>query len=348
MECPSCTFQNIPGTRACVRCATQLDLSGVDIMPPRAASGRMAREIRFSALSARHRFVTALGDIGRALRITDAVSGARPRTLAAIVPGLPQIISPVIGLRILGWAILASWGLALLIALLTVGSGFSYLFCFGSVSIHSFSVSLMLAPEMQRYALPMRMLFGLSLYFLILLALYMPGYLLVQNLGQTVPVAGIRTNPVIANGDILIRTGVWTRPKTFRRGDLVLVPIRGVAPVEGYYIPAGYNIDRVVAVAGDTVKIADGVLQVNGTPPPPGFGALGAVNRLPDGEMVVGDANVVVLPSILGVDAQANVIRNRPHLLWDLSIHPSNEIVGRIMFRVRPWMRLGVPSGDHE
>lgn len=348
MECPSCTFQNIPGTHACVRCATLLDLSGVDIMPPRASSGHIGRQVRFTALSVRHRLVTALGDIGRALRVDGAVASVRPMYLAAIVPGLPQILSRVMGLRILGWLILVSWCLALLIALLTVGSGFSLLLCFGSVSIHSFSVSLMLAPEMQRLILPMRMLLGLALYFLILLALYMPGYLLVQNLGQTVPVAGIRDNPVIANGDILLRTGVWTRPESFQRGDMVLVPVRGVGPVEGYYIPAGYNIDRVVAVSGDTIKIASGVLTVNGEEPPPDRAPLGSAASLPDGELVVGAGNLVVLPSVLGVNAQANIIRNRPHLLWDLSIHPANEVVGRIVFRLRPWARLGIPSGADE
>src|SRR5215470_12661603 len=49
MECPNCSFQNMPGQVNCVRCQSRLNLATVDYLPPRAGDRALTRGIRRSA-----------------------------------------------------------------------------------------------------------------------------------------------------------------------------------------------------------------------------------------------------------------------------------------------------------
>lgn len=348
MECPNCTFQNIPGTRACVRCATLLDFSAVDVDPPRASSGRLGRQTRAAAISAREAIRSGASGTARTLRLPQLGELGVFDYLKALLPGLPQIRSPHPALRVLGWGIVLVWALLLLLALLTVGSSFTMLLCFAAISVHCFSAALVLAKDMEDAPLLMRMVLGMSLYFALMLVVYAPGYVLVQQLAVTVPVAGIRSNSVVANGETLLRTGAWTRPAQFNRGDLVLCivdPAYAGGHGEGIMVRGGYNVDRVIGLPGDHVQAVKGELLVNGATPPPELRPIGGMASIPDCEFTVPDNTVAVFPSAFQMNA---LLVSRRDLFLQLALRPDDEVLGRIIFRLRPWVRMGVPSGGAE
>lgn len=348
MECPNCTFQNIPGTRACVRCATLLDFSGVEVDPPRASSGRLGRQARAAAISARATVRGGTSEIARTLRLPQLGEMGLFGYLRTLVPGLPQIWSDVRALRVLGWIILAVWSLVLLLALFSVGTDFAMLLCFAAISIHCFSASLALARDMEDAPLIVRLVLGLSLYFFLMLVVYTPGYVLAQQLAVTVPIAGIRNNVVVANGETLVRTAAWTRPARFERGDLVVCtidPAYAGGHGQGIMVLGGYNVDRIIGLPGDHVVVEKGVLTVNGVTPPPDMRPIGGTEGLPDCQFVVEDNSLAIFPSVFQMNALFN---NRLDLFLQIAVRPRNEVLGRVIFRLRPWSRMGVLGGAVE
>ncbi|HVO77120.1 MAG TPA: hypothetical protein VMT60_03960, partial [Candidatus Bathyarchaeia archaeon] len=123
MECPSCTFQNTPGTHNCVRCGTLLDLESVDFIPPRASSGRAARRARGARDAARFWIASGWSDIGRSLRIPESTSINWYQAWWLLVPGLPQIRTRTRGLRLLGFGILLVWTAIVAMAIGNAGTG---------------------------------------------------------------------------------------------------------------------------------------------------------------------------------------------------------------------------------
>lgn len=345
MECPSCTFQNTPGTRACVRCAARLDLDGVDFIPPRASSGRAGRRVRSAARTAGYALVTGLADVGRAMRLPETAGVTLGQAAAAFVPGLPQILARAPGLRALGWLILACWGLLLLLALVLVGSGYSWFLGFASVSVHCFSISLLLTPQMQGRSLPFRLVAGIGVYAAMLFGLYRPVWMGLQQSVGVLPLNGLRTQRVLANGDVLLYTGPWTRPSAWERGDLVVAAV-GPASFRNLYIRAGLNVDRIVAVGGDSVRIDHGVLTVNGQSPAPGLGPIGSAQNWPDIDVDVPEGGCVVLPSTLAWFNAPNAGAINGEAFIGLTLLRQDDILGKVVLRVRPWARLGYPRGD--
>lgn len=336
MECPSCTFQNMPGLTSCVRCGTLMDLSGVDVMPVRASSGRAVRQAQAAARSARRtaaESVRALtGSVPLGVTFGD-VSAAQ--LLFCLVPGLPQIRSELFPLRLLGWAVLGLWCLVLLLAAAFVGTTLSTLLCFALLSVHGFSISLLFTRSLQQVATPLRFGFGVAVYIL-LLALYGPALSIVRGIATVVPVNHLPPGSVLHNDDVLLRTGRWTRPKTFQRGDVVVAEI--VQRNDGgVIVRGGLNIDRVIGLPGDLIELTDGVLSVNGAPVPAELQPLNPAGMPRQGAIRVPDATYAVFPSTL----QLNRLQNMPGLLTDLSMYSEDNILGRVILRVRPWSRFG-------
>jgi hypothetical protein len=346
MECPSCTFQNTPGTRTCVRCSTLLDLAAVEFIPPRASSGRAGRRARAAAQAARFSLVSGLADVGRALHLPETAGVPWSQVFLAIVPGLPQIRASSPGLRFLGFTILGSWVLVLLLALAFIGTGFATLLSFASISIHCFSISLVLNPLLQGTNLLYRLLAGISIYITVLFCLYWPASHGLRQIAHVLPVNGIRKQRVIANDDVLLYTGGWTRPSHWERGDLVVASI-GPATFGHAYVQPGLNVDRIVAVPGDSVKLFKGVLTVNGETPSSDLGPIGPTASLPDAEFEVAPASYVILPSALPWMNPGNIGPARDSMLAGLVMVPEESIQGRVIMRVRPWSRAGYPKGPH-
>lgn len=346
MECPSCTFQNTPGTRACVRCTTRLDLDAVDFIPPRASSGRGGRRARATVHAARFSLLSGLADVGRALHLPETAGVSWSQLLSALIPGLPQIRARSAGLRFLGWTVLGAWGLVLLIALAFVGTGFSTLLGFACVSIHCFSISLLLTPLLQGTPLLYRLVAGISVYVVALMGLYWPASIGLRRMAQVLPVSGLRKQATLANDDVLLYTGGWTRPSSWKRGDLVVATI-AAANHGNAYVRAGFNVDRIVAIPGDAVRMSQGVLTINGEAPVADCAPIGPTGGLPDADFQVGAGTYVVLPSALAWGNQGNVGAVRGAMLLNVAILPEDAIQGRVILRVRPWTRLGFPKGAH-
>ncbi|MBY0262028.1 MAG: S26 family signal peptidase [Phycisphaerales bacterium] len=336
MECPSCTFQNMPGLTSCVRCGTLMDLSGVDVMPVRASSGRAGRRAQAAARSVRQSATDAAHALERRVPLGltfGDVSAAQ--LLHCLVPGLPQIRSEFPPLRLLGWAVLGLWLSFLALAGLFVGTTFSTLLCFGLLSIHGFSISLLFTRSLQNVSIGLRFAFGIGVYIL-LFAVYGPALAGVRSVAVVVPVNNLRVEGAIHNDDILLRTGRWTRPKAFARGDLVVAQI-GWRNDGGLIIRGGLNIDRIIGVPGDVVQARDGALVVNDEVAPPDRQPLAGASWLGSGAITVPDSTYLIMPSTL---ALAPIV-NRPDLNGAISLYREDDILGRVILRVRPWSRFG-------
>lgn len=344
MECPSCTFQNTPGTQSCVRCATRLDLDAIDFIPPRAAIGRNGRRARAAAHAARYSVMSGLADVGRSLRLPETSGLTWRRLSLAIVPGLPQIRARSAGLRFLGWLVLGCWALMLVLALAMVGTGFSVFLGFACVSVHCFSISLLLTPELQGRTLLFRLVAGVSIYIVVLLGIYWPISLGLRQVAGVLPLNGLRKQPALANEDILLYTGPWTRPSTWSRGDLVVATI-GPATFGNAHIREGLNVDRIVGVEGDFVRLEKGVLTINGETPAPEFAPLGSTRDLPDMDLEVPAGTYIVLPTTLQLANQINgAVSNQ--IISRVAVLVDGEIRGRVILRMRPWTRFGFPRGE--
>jgi len=343
MECPSCTFQNMPGLTACVRCATLLDLSNVEFMPARASRGRAARRAQAAARSVRQTAADAALAVERRvpLGVTfGSVSAAQ--LLHCLVPGLPQIRAEFPPLRLLGWAVLGVWVLFLALAGLFVGTTFSTLLYFGLLSIHGFSISLLFSRSLQPVSIGRRFMFGIGVY-ICLLALYGPALAAARSVAVVVPVNNLRPSRLIHNDDVLLRTGRWTRPSSFNRGDIVVARIirRNYG---GLIVQEGLNIDRVVGVPGDVVESIDGMLSVNGSVAPADHQPMSTGGRLPNSTMIVPENTYLILPSMLAL-AQ---MPNRADIATALSLYSQEDVLGRVLLRVRPWSGFGRIEASQE
>jgi signal peptidase I len=289
--------------------------------------------------------MSGLADVGRSLRLPET-AGVSWRQIAMVpIAGLPQITARSAGLRVLGWMVLGLWVLALFIALAFVGTGFSTLVAFACVSIHCFSISLLLTPQLQGTPLLFRLIAGVSIYIVVLFGLYWPASMGLQRIAQVLPLNNIQPQSALANGDVLLYTGRWTRPSKWKRGDLVVVGIAGATYGHGY-VGNGVNVDRIIAGPGDSVRLARGVLTINGEVPPSELSPLGSTASLPDAELEVAPATYLVLPTALHWVYYGNLADQRMQMLLNASVLPEDAIQGRVILRVRPWSRIGYPSGE--
>lgn len=344
MECPSCTFENSPGLRACLRCGGLLDFSGVAVEPPRASGGRTRRRVRAAAQRTGSGVRRAGAELNRSLRLPLG-GGARWSDLGwSILPGLAQIRR---GPRVLGWALLSAWGGVLLLAAAFIGSGFSTLLCLGAISLHCLAVSLVLNTTLSSVGLFRRAAFGLALYGVLLLALYRP----VQSVGRSVfralEAANLRPGSAIANGDVVLYTGSFTRPHRFERGDLVVYEIdaRGGG---GVVVRAGLGIERVLGVPGDHIELSDGTLWLNGEELSRQLWPIGGIRGLPAMALSAGESEYIVIPSVLQYRTQGQAAAALKSMIHSLSRVRDDHIRGRVFWRARPWTRAGVPAGPPE
>jgi hypothetical protein len=58
-------------------------------------------------------------------------------------------------------------------------------------------------------------------------------------------------------------------------------------------------------------------------------------------EFHVPDTQCIILPSTLGIVAAGNIQEQRRQLLNAVSRVPEDSIVGKALWRLRPWVRFG-------
>src|SRR5687767_3032718 len=121
MQCPSCHFQNLPGSELCGRCATSLLLaaSDLDVYPPRARDrGGALRRISLYIQSLFRRLGEGFESIrGQQLDWKLPPAGFFNRIL---IPGLSHLH---VGQRLKGWIFLTSFLFFLVASLLYMGTG---------------------------------------------------------------------------------------------------------------------------------------------------------------------------------------------------------------------------------
>lgn len=329
-----------------MRCQSLLDLASVDFLPPRAARGRPGRRLRATAQTIGFRLRECLLDVGRSLQMPDDFRPRGGDLPWLLLPGGMQIRSRVRGLRLLGWLTLFAWCLLLCASLASLGTWQSSMLALCAVSVHGFGISLAFAPMLQSQPVPHRLAFGLALYVCLLFGLYWPAAIGLRRFVNVIPINGVIRQPVVANGDVLLYTGRWFRPRSWRRGELVVTAMEprnsGAVMIAG-----GYNVDRIIGLPGDTVHMDSGVLIVNGKPAPPDEQPIAGTANLPAMEITLGDGDFLVYPSSFQWTAHGNWRQVLAGGAPPLGVIDDDSLLGRVIVRVRPWSRAGLPGSEH-
>ena len=318
MQCISCGFENVPGMSTCVRCQSPLDLSSVDVHPPRRGSGWASRAMnRLRAMAQRRHSLRPL--------IQPLLVPAYGRVMWSILPGLGQILYRQ---RWLGSGLLCAWLLAVAFSLLRAGTSSGALAFAATISIHSLAVGLAMAPLLTRTHLAKRLGIGVA-SFLVLLA----AYDLLRNqtgrFAQATEINNILPCPQLTNGDVLLHN---SRSLRFQSGELVV-----------YRMPHGLGVDRINAVAGQRLSITAGALVIDGQPADQNVMPLGDIKNMRDVATIeAGPDEVLIVPSLLKLYAAHNADATVIQRVLSAGIRvKKSDIVGHVFWRTYPLERFG-------
>ena len=344
MECPNCSFQNMPGLKRCGRCASVLDLSDAEWRPPRSRHSTGARAVativRRDLFATRADLARSGARLGAALAEVRATPAIWTAVALSIIPGLGHAW---LGQRWLGLAITGAWVAILVGMLLQFGTGVAWVFYFLAVGLHTAALSLLFAAAIPDVSLIRRAVIGVAIWAALQIALYVPGGWLATRYATLTRIEGMMPNPTIANGDLVVTAGAWLGNGRFERGDLVLYDVNPISG-HGYELQAGQAIDRIIAVEGDFVAVKDGVLTVNGKPLAEADGPISRLVFVPeDFRTLVERDCVLILPSTIrlpnqrGDHAWQAAFRR---LLAGAAVVRTERIVGKVTWRIRPWGRI--------
>jgi hypothetical protein len=302
----------------------------IDVHPPRAKRWmKPARKLNRGRYAIGNR-VSAMLDRLESIRI-DRTGTAPPVTMGLVarllVPGWAQFYLHRPGR---GHVFLMGAGLALLLALVFVGTGYGSLALATLFSLHAASISdAIMAPGASVWASIGN---GVLVYVVLGVLIYLPSIWMLTRIA--VPY-GIQHNiaPFMENDVLLVHShGRW------RRGQVVLYDRAGgqvqLAPLghERRYLRLdGLAIDRILAGPGDHIQSDKTGLMVNGmrTMDRP----LNAVS-LPPFDLVIPPGRYLIWPSVVGAMTSDQV-------LTDSAITPEGNITGVVFFRTFPWSRAG-------
>jgi type IV secretory pathway protease TraF len=333
MQCPSCEFQNMPGSGRCARCGASLALASaaIDVIPPRA--GKLQRNLPqfWGFRRAWANFIQAASQpFAATFSRFDDVRFDPGTVFRLIVPGWAQVYR---GKRERGLLFLAAYLITVLPALLFTGTMLGSSLLGLAFGIHVMSAVDAMVGRFNDFA--GRVSFSLFAAMALFGLVYLPiGYVTTR---VATPIQITQLVPGFERGDVLW----YDRSAEIKAGDLVYyeVPRTTVSDrlasgqVANFIFQNGW-INRVVAVEGQSVLWRDGKLLVDGEP------ALGSNSTLaPDGftqEFVVPAGNVLIPPGTL---IQADV--QLPADTWlRLGVVPRSDVMGRLFFRSSPLRRI--------
>jgi hypothetical protein len=313
-----------------------LFLDGVSIEPPRAARGNL----RTHAARLIHRLVGGIPDFRawwRRLRVI-VPEPLDPTALAwSFIPGLGHLKT---GRLRLGRVLLPAWVLLFLCTLLYIGTTTCWWFLTGMIAVHALAIASLFASNLAYERTPMRAAFGLVVFLALQFFIYQPSVWFCSRFAVAVPIDDVRAGHVIASGDGLICEGAWLRPATFSRGDIVLYEI-GELYTAGFVIRGGWSVDRVIGIPGDHVQRVKGLLTVNGETVPPHLLPLSSVPHLDNVDINLSASQYAIF-TVVG--RGFNLVRGQqltPPVIQHLTVVDGEQIVGRVVFRLRPWSRFG-------
>ena len=334
MQCPSCEFENMPGSGRCARCGGMLALAAaaIDVHPPRAT--RISRSMprvwgRFWTLRRtlelyRAQMVRPFEQIFERFDGTDFTLGTMLRCL---VPGWAHRYR---GNAYRGRMFFLTYIALLLMGLLFFGTTLGSILVGLAFATHVASASDALVGHYARVG--DRLAFTFVCAAALGLSIYIPfGY---AASWYAVPIGITRPMETFAAGDVL-----WYNPSaTVAPGDLALysVPETTLLGENNHtrFILQNQWISRVVAQAGQRVQAKAGKLYVDdqpiSMPPPPSLSA-----ELETG-FVVPEGSFLIMPnSVLPEAARINLNAWR-----HLSVIPRSRIIGRVFFRSQPLWRM--------
>jgi hypothetical protein len=339
MQCPSCSFENVPGLPVCARCQSVLCLDQVSVVPRRASGLRLATR----ASRAWYRLRGRVGWAGCLLpRWRPLVFAPLPWSALAWTVLLPGLGSVRVGHRRLGGTLMAAWLACLLLALVTIAGPWNNWWLALAIAAHAAAFIALFAGNLAFEWIVVRMLFGALLFAGLQFGLYGPlgglGRCLVVPLELTEFLPG----PLLAPGDGILYQGSWLRSAAYARGDLVVYAIqedRG----SGIYVRAGLGLDRVLGLPGEHIRLRSHTITINGAPLPPGVAPLGRVPPLPDLDVTLGDGEYLILPSRLQLRLNAHAREEAlVGIIGRVMVVRDSAVLGRVLCRVRPWRHLGV------
>lgn len=338
MQCSSCTFENLPGAQRCARCGSRLEFDGVAVEPPRASRHHAATAVRRAAYRLRLHcpdFAKLWSGLG--ILIPESIDG---RALAwSIIPGLGHLKT---GRRRWGWVLLPAWLGFLMLMVLSIGTVWTPFMLSGMIAVHTLAVVTLFAANLAFERQFMRAAFGMVVFLAFNFFLYQPGVWFCSRFFVATPIGSSPGGSVVQAGDGLLCEGPWRRPDSFARGEIVLYRL-GDLVVDGAIFRAGQGVNRVVGVPSDRVTRKDGILRVNGERPEEPFTPLGRVPTTGDLDVTLGPREYAIFTTVEQTGAawpRTNALASRT-VIRRLSIVSYDDILGRVILRLRPWSRFG-------
>lgn len=318
---------------ACVRCGSMLAIGDICVVPRRAT--RLGVPIALRRLCNRIRnavFLPGLSLSRWGIHSPAAVSWSAVRW--TIIPGLGHLRS---GHRRLGIGLLATWIALLFLAVVSIATNAAPWLLAFAVATHATAFISLFAANLNYERYIIRALFGILLFLGLQYCVYAPVTSALGNVHRTVVLPQLPPNDVLASDDGLLYEGAWLRTPP-RLGDLVVydIPARNLGA--HIYSREGIGVDRVIGLAGDFLEYQDGVLTRNGAPVPPAELPLLPMS-LPNFRFTVPDDHVAIFPSLAAIHTHGNALTD--YVARILIEVPEQDVRGRVVFRLRPWSRMG-------
>ncbi len=333
MQCPSCEFQNMPGSGRCARCGSSLALAtaAIDVHPPRA--GRVARRMpRFWGIK------QAWGNFSM-------VAGRPFENYFAAFDDTNFDLSTVVRLIVPGWAtwyrgrpargltFFAAFVGLLLSGIVLFGTGLGSVLLGLAFGVHVASAVDAMIGKFAEFN--SRLMFTLACGLALLFLVYLPIGFFVGRVAT--PIQITQAIGVFQRGDVLW----YDRSADVAADDLVYynVPETRVAGrlasgQAANFVFQNQWINRVLAVGGQTVAWDGSRLQVDGSPivwqGRTDFG-------IAPGESFVVPAGYVLIPpeTLVVRDVHFDVATWRR-----LALVPRGSVIGQIYFRSLPLWRF--------
>lgn len=337
-QCGNCHFENLPGQTNCGRCGSSLTLrtAVIDVHPPRA--GAWAKRLRrLPAARWRYRLLDAWFEFARRAGLEpEAGSESWQIAFRRVVPGWPQLYT---GHTVLGGALLTAFLVNLFLAGMFVGTAGGSVFLGLVFACHAASIYDVARSSTETQGVPWwRFLSGCGL---VCLVVYLPAGQLLSRVASSL-VFRHDQKPFSTEDVALVNRSAFTRTPP-RAGDVVLYDhpeVRVMGQTLHGQIAAfqlqGERVDRVLAGAGQTVRIEAGELSVDGVASP--WRPLNAEIPMPSLDFAVPPQHCFIFPS--SVTAAGSMSPNGAQ--WkQMSLVPQSQIRGRVYWQQWPWSKMG-------
>jgi hypothetical protein len=331
MQCSSCQFENMPGITVCGRCGARLDLAAatVDVHPPRASvrSKRWRRWIPWQRFNFRAQ--EALARTAPLFRQPTFERSTAGMTLRMVVPGWPQMYA---GHSLRGRLFLGLYLATLLPGLFLLGTQTSTLLLGLALATHISSiVDVVFSGCVARQE---RVVYTLVFCAAVGLLAYYPVVWLATRV--VVPQRIVLDVAPFQAGDVFLYNPSAYGDEGPELGNVVVydIPNARVTGVGAVYDIRGLRIDRVVAVAGQTLQWDGERLLLDGQPAP--YAPLNLERLVSKFRLQVPDGYSLILPTTDPVVAEQAVTEE----VWQqIGRVPHQNVRGKVFLRHQPLSR---------